>query len=168
MQALLRGPSISVDGAWQLWRWTLPDLALRRRDVVTLGRNGEQDPDHVVLSATDGLLRVDGGEPLTARWSDQPPRSAQPLASGAQAQHSGARLAVTAPDGDAATVEVLRPRRQMTRALEAEFTVRFRDATSVPRITQHGDVTTVFDELGRIVAVEDGTRRIVANLVVRD
>jgi hypothetical protein len=166
MSALVRGPSIHVEGRPQVWTWSQPAMTLRDRSTLL--------PDDDVPGPLTGLALAAGGSLLTLHGEgrDAVARLRTRGGSGSAVTlpgegvdavlSSGPHLMLVRHDGGQLVGEVLAADGGGSVAVRVMF-----PGGAQLRLRHHGSVVTVNDGSGRVVAADVRGGSVVVNTSVR-
>lgn len=153
------------EGRLEIWHWELPSLALRGRTPVVWPRSQARVTSAGVLLYLDQVEEIPEASWTYALTAVERGISREPEAITAvgpvelMASGMAHALALTSPDDMRLDVTTASPG-------TADMSFRFL-GHSRPQLRSHADTVTVWDERGRIVAVDTAQRRLVCNVRTR-
>ena len=176
MSALVQGAPVGVDLRPQLWTWSLPEMVLRSRPRLDLRPGGQSGPTALAVGAGSGVLALYEGAGA--------PRVEHRLAWGTLAQtltgsdvvdvtSCGPHLALVRAEPDGQALDLLAPRdAPASTAADDDGSGRRAVVVHLPgaerlSMRHHGDVVTVHDHTGRVLAVDARERRLLLDLTLR-
>ena len=177
MSALVSGAPVGVDRRPQLWTWSLPEMILRSRTRLDLRSGAQGGPTALAVGAGSGLLALfegAGGPTVEHRlvWGTLCQTLTGPDVVDVTA--SGPHLAVVRAEPDGQALDLLAPRDSPAPVPGSGGDDAGRTAVLVHlpgaerlSLRHHGDVVTVHDHTGRVLAVDARGRRLLLDLTLR-